>query len=527
VLREINPKIWKKTLIDTEPRFKLLSARPWFWVFLILVLIYILPIWVFKYFPSQDGPSHIYNSFILKHYHDSEYVFDKFYEIRKSPVPNWASYFIMVPLMYVVPPLIAEKILLTIYIALMALSMLYLVNSVEGGRTPLAFLCLPFIYNYLFLMGFYNYSLSVALLILVMGYWWKHYHSFGLKNMVILGLLLIALYFCHLVCLVLAMLSIALISIINLLPRFKKWKQTLLCLLCMLPAGGLTYYYTSTRGTVHSGSWTFGRMWQYFIRNESLAYHSESQLTIAWFITGAFLVLFFYTFIRDRFITRDWHFGLRVHMKDFLLILCVAFFIIYLKAPDGMSGGGFIKTRLSFLPFLIIIPWLSWDMPKVARAIVGIVLVTLAFIYIVRVGYYHRSLNEEIKEYNSGYDSVERNKVLLPLGFDYIGGSWRIGIFTHTPAYYGYERGCINLINYEAGTDYFTTFFKPEFNRPTIGEVHTQQTLIDFAKYKDNIDYILTWAMTPESGVEPRILDYYSLVKENGRLKIFKRKAPE
>ena len=203
------------------------SFSVWTAVFLLLLLLYILPIWVFKYLPSQDGPCHIYNSFILRHYNDPEYRFSEFYEINKSPIPTWASLFIMMLLMYVVPSLIAEKILLTVYIALMGLSMLYLVNNVEGERTPLALLCLPFIYNYIFLMGFYNYSLSVALLILVIGYWWKHYHTFGLKNMVILGLLLIALYFCHLVCLVLAMLSIAFIAIIGLFPRFTRWRSRL------------------------------------------------------------------------------------------------------------------------------------------------------------------------------------------------------------------------------------------------------------------------------------------------------------
>ena len=96
----------------------------------------------------------------------------------------------MMLLMYLVPPLIAEKVLLTGYIVLMAASMLYLLNAVEDGRTPLVFIGFPFIYNYLLLMGFYNFSLSVALLMLVMGYWWKHFDTFGKKNMIVLGLLL-------------------------------------------------------------------------------------------------------------------------------------------------------------------------------------------------------------------------------------------------------------------------------------------------------------------------------------------------
>ena len=191
-----------------------------------------------------------------------------------------------------------------------------------------------------------------------------------------------------------------------------------------------------------------------------------------------------------------------------------------------MSGGGFIKARLALFPFLIIIPWLSWSMPKIARAVVGAALALLASAYIAHVGYCHKLLNDDIKVYNSGYDAVERNRVLLPLGFDYMGRSWRIGIFTHTPAYYGYERGCINLINYEAGTDYFPTIFKPDFHRPPLIDVHIRQTEIDFAEYRDDIDYILIWALPEKfADVEAKILEYYDLVKRNGNLKIFKRNS--
>ncbi|MFC1717146.1 hypothetical protein ACFL6S_26020 [Candidatus Poribacteria bacterium] len=506
-------------------RSRITSMELWTLAFLILVIIYILPIWTFKYFPSQDGPCHIYNSFILKHYDNPEYVFSKFYEVRKSPIPNWASHFSMMLLMYLVPPLIAEKILLTGYIVLMALSMLYLLSAVEAGRTPLAFIGFPFIYNYLLLMGFYNFSLSVALLMLAVGYWWKHYETFDVKNMSILGLLLVVLYFCHLVSLVLAMLSIVTVAILRLPPRFTRWKQALFSLLCMLPAAGLTYYYTRTRGTAQSGVWAWERLWQYFIRNESLAYYSQEQIILGKFVTGAFIALFFYTFIRDRFFTKEWRFRLRISRKDFFLLLCVGFFIIYWQAPDGMSGGGFIKTRLSFLPFLIIIPWLSWDMPKIAKGIVGIMLMLLATAYIAHASYYHRNFSNDMKVYTSGYDVIERNKVILPLAFNRSGGCWRIGMFLHAVGHYGYATGCIELDNYEATTSYFPTYYKPDFRRPVHSIIESKPAEFDFDEYADGIDYVITWALPSGSDVESRILNHYYLIKQNGNLKIFQRGA--
>lgn len=501
-------------------RSRLSSANLWTLAAIFLTFIYLLPVWIFKYFPSQDGPSHIYNCFILKHYNDPNYVFNQYYEIRKSPIPNWASHVVITLSMYVVPPLIAEKILLTGYIVLMAVGMLYLLNAVDDERKPLVFIGFPFIYNYLLLMGFYNFSLGMGMFMLVIGYCWKHFDTFGLRNTIVLGVLLLMLYFCHLVPLVLAVFSIAVIYFPFKLAR---WKQTLFTYLSMVPATGFTLYYTWTRGTESSGQWALSRLWQYFIRNESLAYHSESQIIFGKMVTGAFVILFFYTIVRDHFFTKEWRFGLKLHRKDLFLLLCVIFFVIYLKAPDSMSGGGFIKTRMSLFPFLIIIPWLSWDMPRLAKGIAGAVLMLLAIAYVAHVSYYHKILSDDIEVYNSGDDVVEKNKVLLPLAGDYIGRSWRIGIYTHTPGYYGYKTGCINLINYEAGTEYFPTFFKPDFHRPTVGQVHVKQGEIDFAEYVDDIDYVLTWAQAPESDVEARVLKYYELIKHNRNLKIFRR----
>ena len=500
------------------------SLNVWTLVFASVLLIYILPIWVFKYFPSQDGPCHIYNSFILKHYNDPHYEFSKYYNITKAPIPNWASHISMMLMMYLVPPLIAEKLLLTGYVLLMALSMLYLVNSEGKGRTPLVFIGFPLIYNYLFLMGFYNFSLSVALFILVMGYWWKHFRDLSLKKAGILAFLLVLVYFCHLVSLVLAIFSIGMISAFSLLPRFRRWREVLLTLASMLPSVILALYYVSTRGMAESaGTWTLQRLWQYLIRNESLAYYSPSQIFFGKIVTGAFIALLVYTVIRDHFLREDWHWGFRIRRRDFFFLLFIAFIILYLKAPDGMSGGGFIKTRLALMPFLIIMPWLSWDLPKVARAVIGICLALLAVAYMVHASYYHKLLNDDLKVYTSGFDAVEENKVVLPLAFNRTGRCWRIAVFLHSIGHYGYTTGCIDLDNYEATTNYFPTSFRPDFRRPTHSIIEATPDKFNFAEYANDIDYVVTWEMAAGSDVEKRILKYYDLVRENGKLKVFRR----
>ena len=506
-------------------------------MFLLLLLLYILPVWIFAYFPTQDGPSHAYNAFILRHLEDPEYVFDEYYEVRRFPIPNWASHASMLLLMQLVPPLIAEKTLVTGYIILMAASMLYLLNSVGESRTPLVFIGFPLIYNYPLIMGFYNFSLGSALMLLIVGYWWRHFESLNARKMSVLTFLLIVQYFCHPIPLLITLCSIGTMATLSLLFRSTGRKQFLLSLACMLPTIGLALYFIKTtlptvdpalHGIVTRealSNWKPGRLWQYFVRNESLAYHSDSQIIFGKFVTGAFAILFLHTLFRDHFVRKEGRFSLRVRRKDLLLLLCVAFIVAYLWIPDDASDGALVKARLCLYPFLIIIPWLSWDVPKFARGIIGGALVILAMAYIAHASYYQKILSDDIEVYNSGQDAVERNKVLLPLAFDYIGKGWRIGIFRHTPAYYGYATGCINLANYEATTNHFPTIFKPDLHRPPLVMIRNRPSEINLAEYVADIDYVITWSLPPDSDPEARILEHYGLVRHNGNLRIFKRKT--
>ena len=44
----------------------------WMHLFILLLVLHLTPLWGFTYFPSQDGPSHIYNALMLKEYHQHQ-----------------------------------------------------------------------------------------------------------------------------------------------------------------------------------------------------------------------------------------------------------------------------------------------------------------------------------------------------------------------------------------------------------------------------------------------------------------------
>ena len=51
-----------------------------------LLVLECVPIWTFPYFPSEDGPSHVYNASVLAHY-GVETIYQEYYRI----VPTFAG----------------------------------------------------------------------------------------------------------------------------------------------------------------------------------------------------------------------------------------------------------------------------------------------------------------------------------------------------------------------------------------------------------------------------------------------------
>src|SRR5438270_480911 len=115
-------------------------------VFCALLLLHVLPLWWFPYFPSQDGPDHLENALILKEYNAPESArYRDFYTINPHPDPNWAGHVLLVALMYVCPPLVAEKVLLTGYVLLLPFAVRFALRSLRPGAEGLALLAFPFV----------------------------------------------------------------------------------------------------------------------------------------------------------------------------------------------------------------------------------------------------------------------------------------------------------------------------------------------------------------------------------------------
>ena len=165
---------------------------------IVMLVLHLLPVWGFKYFPTQDGASHIYNSYVVKEYHNHEnYRLREVYDLNATVFPNWTSHALLLLLLYIFPPLVCEKIVLTLCIGLLPLSLLYFLNSIQKRNIVFGLLGFLFAYNYLLHMGFYNFVLSMSLFFFTLGYWWRVKDKLGLINIVVIYVLLLVTYLTH------------------------------------------------------------------------------------------------------------------------------------------------------------------------------------------------------------------------------------------------------------------------------------------------------------------------------------------
>ncbi len=491
-----------------------------------LIVVYLLPIWLFPYFPTQDGVSHVYNSQILTEYNNSEYQFRDYYEINWYPFPNWLSHFSLAVLMLVFSPLVAEKIFLSLYVILFPLAIRYFLDAVQQGRHPLVILSFTFIYNYLFLMGFYNFAISVPLFFLALGYWWKYKDEMRRTRIILLNLLVVITYFSHLISYAFILFSIAFLALFH----FRRdLKQILVTGCYLLPAAVLILVYLPTSDLLAGEPPEFGigRLGELF--NNLLGMHVLVAYADPpnWISTSVSVLLFFFaagTIWQNKKDPEKSLLGQRA-----FLCLAGVLFGLYFILPNAIGPGGWVNDRLAILAVLTMFAWfripdlLSWR-----RVFTGIV-VLLTFLNILYVGVLFKNLNAEIREFNAFVERIGKNKVILPLHFDPRGSSKRVGIFVNAANYYCLDNGCINLGNYEIQFDYFPIRFNADFETPLeekewVQVVHWQPERIDLCGYADNVDYLLLWDIPDEPIVAEAIAACYTLVAAEGKLKLFKGK---
>lgn len=508
-----------------QPTMEPLRAERWLGaLFLTLTLLYVVPFWIVHYLPTVDGPCHTYNAWILRqHGNPQGYpLFQEYYQVNAEPYPNWLGHGIMALLMFVVPPLVAEKLLVSAYALTFLAGVWYLAGSVRpGGSRWLAFLAFPFVFNFLFQFGFYNFSLSLALFPFILGFWWRHRERPGDPRYGVgINLLLWLCYFSHILSFGLSLLAIAVLWLATL--RRDNWRRHLLHIPALAPQGFLPIWYFSTEGGETLASyWPFRRLLRYFVEIGALATFDEAQVWLAEGLAWTFLLLLLLTLWREG--RRRWSW----REEHAFLLLAVVFTLLYFVSPEGMSGGTMLKNRLCLYPYLILIPWLAPGAGERTRRIGAAALAVVALLNLGDVARWYRVLSGDMEAYLAGLAPVEPNSRVLPLFFAHDAHGAKVDVLGHAMGYAALARGLVDWDNYEAASTHFPTQFRDSVPWPPIADLEAEPERLRMKVWRQRADYVYAWRLPPGSPFTGRLERFYDRAVETGGGVLWKRRLQQ
>jgi hypothetical protein len=459
---------------------------------------------------------------------------EKFLNSLKDLTPNWVGHLVMAGLMYLIPALVAEKMLLSGYVILLPISICYVLRAIRPDGAFLTVLIFPFVFNALLHMGFYNFSYSLVMFFFVVGYWLKHSEGFTRRDLMILTILALVLYFCHIVSLVTAYMAIGLLTMwlmgcdlvhlmrnrqFNLRALWAALRARVLVPLCaLLPALILVAIFLLRHGTAKGSAPPAAQLWQGLYHLAWLISYDERE---GWWATA--LVWLFIVVLGYLLVSKIAH--QRGNRWDGLLLVVAGYSVVYFTAPDAMSGGSGISLRMNLYLFLALMLWCrAQSYHSIVKQGIQIVVAGIALGLLGLHAQKYAELNEYLEEYLSGMHLIEPNTTLLPLHFSPHGNapdgrllSSGVAPFIHASGHIAAQRGIVDLQNYEAMGSVFPVMFRPHLN-PAVYiwyGFQLQAPSIDFLSYPQRtggrVDYVLVWRTGEDLQDDPTAKFYQQL----------------
>lgn len=496
---------------ETPDRSRIEESAASRWFLAALFAVSCLQIWIFPYFPSQDGPSHSYNAAILARYADVP-AWREYFRIEGTGFGgSLASHFPLRFLLLFLPAPAAEKLLVTVLAGCFFLAFRSLLRAAGGTAGPFS----PFIamaaHNYFLYMGFWSFYASLAAALWTAGLllrslenrWIRgpgrplapgagapsgggskspvifmhadvpqgHRGSLdrpepGAARACLLAAASAATYACHLAGWLILAVAAAAIGFSRLAGAWARHADArraagriapaVAC--CLWPAG-LFVAQLDWSAPWEDGPSTLSlrdRLWQLYSLSPLIALHWDELPAVKMLAAG----------LAAAFCTAAalWRRRRTVPAEPGLLLAAAACAVLGLYLPHAYGGGGFIRERFIF-PAIVFgaaaLGAAAGGWPRAARAAVfGLLLLACALSWglrLPRIAEFNRLLEDSARITSR----IPANAVVLPIGPPSPG--LRVDPFVHAISH-GCIRGAVNLGNYEASYPSFPVQFQPQRN---------------------------------------------------------------
>lgn len=450
----------------------------WAGCFALLTGLYLLPLWLFPYVPTLDGPVHLESAQTLRSLAAGESgVQELFLNAQWRLATNQLYALVLYSLGALVPMLVAEKLVLSLYVIGFGLALVFALRGLRGAVVLAAFLGFPVVYSYIFYIGFHNLCFGLPLFIVALGLYFRLADGPPPRRTLVLAVALAAtlvlLYYVHVIATACTLLALGLMALLGLFRG--AWRTFLATALAALPTAVLVLWFLvapeGTTGPVAAA-------------NTATDFLTLPELVRTFFIHAprfvlkAYIPLVVHSWV-DVFFLGPWNLlllvlgaaAVRLSLRtrtlphpELLATLSVFLFII-LWTPTRLGEAGWLTER--FLPFgyLLFILWIATVRfsPRVWRVAAGAGIVTAGALIAYRIPV-HAMLVADIREYVSASRVLPDDATVLPLNLPAetiptaLGAMYaqlRYDALGQAMGYVALERRVINLRNYQAAKGYF------------------------------------------------------------------------
>jgi hypothetical protein len=490
-----------------------------------LTFALLIPLWGFKYFPSQDGPLHQYNAVVLHNINRPDRpAFREFMVPNPKLVPNWVCPHVLPILLRFCSSIVAEKLLLSVYLILFPLSVRYALGAIRPRAKLLALAALPMVPNQFYHLGFQDFCLSLAGYFFIAGYFLKHRRHFDWANVPAMAVMLLLLYITHLVSvvMVLPLICFTALALYWLRPSSlgNKVRRTLPVLTAMLPVILMAAYFALQP---HHGDelarWPKGWHHRLFLIPLWMKSYQYRDMVAAIAVLLLFLITSIWLLFRER---RQMFRGL----PGGLLLTTISYLLLYLVAPDAFAGAQVLLLRVAAYIFFAALLW--WGtLPLGSRAfarlelVVALVSIPAALGLLASHLLSYAQLNTYLTAFEAIAPLVPPGSTLVPIHFNdpYTLSAPHDGLrqhllstgidpFRHASSFGLAEKGVVNLGNSWPSTDHQSLKWLPGLDPITFAT----DRLDDFAGYAKStglpVDYVLIWTGgVPHTDEQARLID--------------------
>ncbi len=427
---------------------------------LVAVAVQILPLWLLTRFPDQDGPAHLASSVAISGAYKgaAASVLDAYVRIHLDLGRNPLGHLLLAAAVRETGALTGPRLFLTAYFVVFAIAGWYAMSAMRRSGGLMATLLLPVASGYFFLLGFWDFLLSVVGALFVIGYWLRHHDDDGASKYVVVAALLLLTSLFHPSGLILALPVVGLIALSDAraqdLPRAasRLGLAALACMPALVPAKLVS---DNASGSTPRPPLSRSVEGLFGLSSVVRVMHSHAELvvTVAFILTLATL---FAGSARARVRVR----GARV--GDVLLLVAVVCGLGALVAPNAADGAEILNERLALFAVVSFTLWLAAQ-PAAARlrtgaAVAGAVLA----IALVAVRFpTYRSLDGDLREITSVESAMVPGRTYVVVrstdsaDVDRLTRGLRTDPFRSVTGYFASERKLVALDNYEGRYQYF------------------------------------------------------------------------